>query len=383
MIEIVDGVGVGSGKSFFVSTRCVEHFVKGGTVYSSDSFHLYFDRIKAYAKKRYGVILQDSQYVQVPADKIVKLHENTPPGTDDCPLLIIVDEAQDHFDVKEHADREKKAFFSWCTQSRHDNNDLIFITQDANNIDARFRRLATYRITMRNTRTWKGAGLGSLADLIKLATFGLNNGWYFVAHYFDRDGRTFVDRRWIKADLEVLNLYESKSRKDAHKRAGQAVGRLQLEKVQKAKSPMIKYLIFAFVLLGIFSGAVLVKKLSGLTKKADEVKAEVQPVRFQRASSPEVRAVERPSYQIQRESYRGIYRHDGVIVLHTDVGQYREGSMSLHGYCLGVDPDSLVAKLRSPAGEDVFVVAVDRANFLMPKPVSVSGGVEKMPPTMQ
>lgn len=353
MIEIVDGVGVGSGKSFYVVTRCLAHFLRGGTVYSSDSFELHFDKIKEFARREHGLELQDSQYQQVPGEEMLRLHETTPGGTDDCPVLIVVDEAQDHFDVRDHADKNKRAFFSWCTQSRHDNNDLIFITQDANNIDARFRRLATYRITVRNSRTWKGPGLGSLASLIQIASLGFNDGWYFVAHFFDRDGRTLVERKWIKARKALLELYESKSRQMAHKRAG-IVGRVDLKRVETKKGKM-KYVILLFVLVGLGSLGFLGYRVSkGEVFGKDQVSVPVATV----VQKPVAReAVAGAGYDVIVEAYRGLRVFDGVTVLQTVSGVYQKGVMTNHGFCVGIDADGLVVRCKSPAGRDVFVVA--------------------------
>lgn len=357
MIEIVDGVGVGSGKSFYVVTRCLAHFLRGGTVYSSDSFVLYFERIKELARRDHGLELCDSQYRQVPGAEIIRLHETTPGGTDDCPVLIVVDEAQDHFDVRDHADKNKRAFFSWCTQSRHDNNDLIFITQDANNIDARFRRLATYRITVRNSRTWKAPGLGSLASLIQLVSLGCNDGWYFVAHFFDRDGRTLVERKWIKARKALLNLYESKSRQMAHKRAG-IVGKVDLKRVERKKGDM-KYVILLFVAVGLCSLGFLGYRVS----KGALFGTQTEVQRGQTVASKPIakvamaEAASTSKYQTRLEVFRGFYQSGDVVILRTDQAEYRKGVMSPSGFCVGIDVEGRVAHVRGPEGEHIYVIA--------------------------
>ncbi len=363
MIEIVDGVGVGSGKSFYVMTRCLGHFLRGGTVYSSDSFVLLFDKIKEIAINRYGLILEDRQYKQVAADEMLKLHESTPPGTDDCPVLIVVDEAQDHFDVRDHADKNKRAFFSWCTQSRHDNNDLIFITQDANNIDARFRRLATYRITVRNTVSWKVPGFGSFASIIRLATLGMNSGRYFAVHTYDRDGRTLFERKWIKQEQALFDLYVSKSMQLKHKRAGLPVGKINLKRV-KSKNPMFKYVIFAlfFVFVGaaVYVGKLMYDgKFFGL--KSEEKHAVVKPAPGVAPAPAMVKSVqEGPSFEVVKEELRSIMIFaDGRSSLGTSGGQYLVGAMSPNGYVEGVDAEGRVALCRRGDGMKVYVVAVD------------------------
>jgi|GEM_PF-4522155 len=363
MIEIVDGIGVGSGKSFYVMTRCLAHFLRGGTVYSSDSFHLYWDKIKAGVKEEHGLLLEDSQYKQVPSSEITRLHESTPAGTDDCPVLIVVDEAQDHFDVREYADKSKKAFFSWCTQSRHDNNDLIFISQDAKNIDSRFRRLATYRITVRNSKTWKSAALGDLCSLIRLFTLGINNGYYFVPHFYDRDGKTLVERKWIKPNPRLFGYYESKSRKLVHKRAG-LIDSVKLQKVEKKKEGvfMFRWVILIFGVAGIVCAVMLYKSLSswGVVSGGEQSAAVALVGSTVAAVVPKAEKTG-SEWSVLTEEFRGVSEGGGIAVLRTDKGQYQKGAMSQHGYVLGVDVSGRVALVRGADGRDLYVVAADQS----------------------
>lgn len=365
MIEIVDGVGVGSGKSFYVMTRCLAHFLRGGTVYSSDSFELLFENIKQLALDRYGLVLEDRQYKQVPADAIMRLHESTPPGTDDCPVLIVVDEAQDHFDVRDHADKNKRAFFSWCTQSRHDNNDLIFITQDANNIDARFRRLATYRITVRNTVSWKIPGFGSFASIIRLATFGTNSGRYFAVHTYDRDGRTLFERKWVKQDPALFALYVSKSMQLKHKRSGLPVGKIELKRVG-SRSPMLKYFVFGLLLFfggaAIYVGKLVYNgELFGMPSAEKHAAVKSVP-EVTGGSRSRASAEKKAEFEVVKEELRGVVSFgDGRSSLRTTEGQYLEGAMSAQGYVVGVDLDGRVALCHRGDGMRVYVVGVDRS----------------------
>lgn len=367
MIEIVDGEGVGSGKSFYVLTRVLAHIKRGGTVFASEAFKVYWGLIKDFGFNRWGLVLQDSQFVSVPSEKVVRLHENTPPGTDDCPVLIIVDEVQDQFDVKEHADRQKKEFFSWCTQSRHDNNDLILISQDALNIDARFRRLATFRITVRNTVNWMIPGMGSVAGLIRLATFGLMSGRYFVASTKDRNGKTLFQKDWIPQDKELFRLYESKSMKAAHKRGGGAIGRLVLEKV-KTRSPMLKYAVIIMVVfclgaVGLFVHRVSTKGLfGGSVKREERAKGNPSPAVAKIVSGaisglpPSGSA----AWVTREEGFRGLSLNGQSAVLRTEAGAYQVGIMTPAGFCVGIDPVGRVAHCRAPDGQHVYVLAVER-----------------------
>lgn len=377
MIEIVDGIGVGSGKSFFVMTRCLAHFLRGGTVYSTDEFELKMSEIIAYAKEKYGVILEEDQYRVVSRELATRLHEHTAPGTDDCPVLVIIDEAQDYFDVRDHADKSKREFFSWCTQSRHDNNDVILITQDANNIDARFRRLATHRVTVRNTQTWKIPGMGSIASLIQMGTLWTNDGWYFAVHYYDRDGRTLFERKWVKARQELFNLYVSKSRAGAHRRAGLPVEKRNLQKVETKDKPMIKYIIFGGILACLCALGFVIYRFSngsilgtGKEQAAAPISTKAAPSRPLLPDTPGTGFSEqkKAAYRIVEEPFRSTFRYAGATVLRTARGDYRPGTMSIHGFVVGVDFDGRVAKAKGPDGMDVYIVCIDDERKIDPVP---------------
>src|ERR1700736_2012900 len=205
MIEVFEGFGLGSGKSYFVVTRLISHFKAGGTAVVVDTMEILWENLKAYVLKSSGYILQDCQFRTLSEEKILALFEHTPPGDDDIPVVIVLDECHNKLNARDWNDKSKRALFDWCTQSRHDNNDIWFISQSAHNIDKQVRRLATFIWRVRNTANWGGNIITHFLKLMKFVTWGWHTGAYFVVSQLDQDGRTLVGRkRWLDQDWEIL-----------------------------------------------------------------------------------------------------------------------------------------------------------------------------------
>src|ERR1700737_4283237 len=101
MIEVIEGRGVGSGKSYNVMRRLLPHWICGGTACVSDTVEVKWAECKASARKRVGVVLEDDQYRPISSVDLQRLHEVTPPGTSELPVKIVVDEAQDAFNARD------------------------------------------------------------------------------------------------------------------------------------------------------------------------------------------------------------------------------------------------------------------------------------------
>jgi hypothetical protein len=242
MIEIVEGRGVGAGKSFYVCGRIIDHLAVGGSVCASDTFGLKWDACVKLVAKRFGVMLEADQYRTFSEDDVPRLHEVTPQGTPECPVLVVVDECHTKLNARDWADKSKREFFNWLTQSRHDDNDCMFISQAAANIDKQIARLVTYIQRARNMTTWKIPGLGK---------------WplkQFVISTYDSDGRTCLEKKWVWHDKEIFACYESKVMKGRHKRSGEVIAKRKLQKANAEKtSPMFKILLVVIPLLLVAS----------------------------------------------------------------------------------------------------------------------------------
>lgn len=366
MIEIVEGRGVGSGKSYYVLTRVADHLAVGGTVCVTDKFQINFAGLAAYISHRYGVQILPEQWRSVPGEQSHLLQQVTPQGTDDCPVLIVLDESQDSFnsrDFKESgAGSQKRQFFSWLCQSRHDSNDLIFITQNALNIDVQIRRLTTYITRVRNMVNFTVGGMQFPFRL-------------FCVNRYDGDGKTFLKREWLSHDKRVFNAYVSKSQKGAHQRDG-TVSRFVLKPVKKSK---MKFLLTIFVVALVCIGVAAYRYRDGSWIRPVAVPAVVGSV----VSQPAIGAAPRVDTQHAKPAYRIIERvlraTDGATYMRTDGGEYATRTMSVDGWCEGVSGS--VAVCRSPYGELIYVIG--GASRVQPGVERVSSQVAVGPPVVQ
>lgn len=334
MIEIVEGVGVGAGKSYYTATRILCHLAAGGSVYASTTFGLLWDEAKRLGMERFGVVFEDGQYSTFAQEDIPRLHEVTPCGTDDSPVLVIVDEAHIELNSRDWADRNKRPFFNWLTQSRHQNTDLIFISQAAANMDKQIGRLATRIIRMRNLVGWSIPGIGK---------------WplkQFVIGTYDRDGKTLQNRRFVSHDKGIFSIYDSKVMRSAHKRADGVVPRRILKK-STTRNPMY---VKIFVLILCVLGFVVYRTWDSnpLVEMAGLRSAKVEPRAV--ASAPASSAPVKPAYLLENE----VLRASLGDYLRTDKGTYEVGQMSHRGLVVGIQKN--VVKIFTPDRATLFVV---------------------------
>jgi zona occludens toxin (predicted ATPase) len=221
MIQIVQGFGLGAGKSYYLLTRILQHLNCGGTVVITDQFGLFVEKVVEYFRDTLGLHLPASQVRVATAAESWRMHELTPMGTAECPVLIILDEAHSQLNARDWADKNKRAFFDWLTQSRHDDCDVIFCTQNYHNLDKQVARLATNIIDVRNMAFFK---------ILLIGTYRKN---YFRVSVYDQDGRSKLEHFWLKKESAKFALYDSKVMRGRHKRTGEIVTKLKLLKAKK------------------------------------------------------------------------------------------------------------------------------------------------------
>jgi len=359
MITIVHGRGVGAGKSYYTCRQIITHLASGGTVYAAETFGLKWPETKAECERLHGVVIEDGQYRTFPEEDIPRLHEVTPPGTDDCPVLIVVDEAHGELNARDWGDQRKKAFFKWLTQSRHDNCDVLFITQHMHNMDKQIARLATYIISLRNMAGFTFPGLGE---------------WpfkQFVVNRYDADGKTFLKRDWLWHSQRIFACYTSKIMGGSHKRLDGVVTRRNLQKTKTKPKPM--KIILIVVMLALVGGGLLLwktkEKVADLKPPSMPTSAPASPSAPSQPGTMPGRATpaQMPAaYTISHEKFRG---RVGLWELHTDVAQYYVGRMSVHGLVVSVAVDTV--RIVRPDGGLHYVVA--------DSPTSASGGSVVVP----
>lgn len=316
MIQTVEGKGVGAGKSYYVTTQILQYLSEGGTIFASSSFVLDWDASAALVLERYGVEIERDQWNSFEQTDVWKLHEITPPGTDEKPVLIIIDEAHTALNARDWADKAKRPFFDWLTQSRHDNNDLIFISQSAANIDKQIARLVTYIIRVRNMANFEFPGIGK---------------WpfkQFVVSRFDQDGKTLMRKNWISHDKKIFGCYRSKSCGGSHRRLNAAVAPRKLRK-RKTRSPMVKYVFVIMLALCAFT----VYRFTNTKAVAGTVAVAATAAPASNASNAKALPV-----QYVGEGWRGCqFPEGGAAWLRTDAGLYMVGHACKFGMVEGIE----------------------------------------------
>jgi hypothetical protein len=346
MIEVIEGRGVGAGKSYMLVGRLLSHWLQGGTCCVSDTVVIHWDAVKAFALKRHRLVLEDDQYRKISSADLARLHEVTPPGTEELPVLLAVDEAQGAFNARDWSDKTKRPFFDWLCQSRHDDNDVIILSQSQANIDKQIRRLCTYIWITRNACGFPLLGV-PMGDLIRWFTFGLHDGKLFRWTQLDQDGRTPLSARWVHFTLDIGNLYKSKSMALAHRREGEAVARKKLERVGRTsgKKTMIKYVALGLLIAFGFVGYKLMNMSPGKAVAAKHLPVSSKASEAKTADLPGI-----AQYELQIEPWRSVM--GGTV--RTDHGSYTAGKMSRHGFVEVIAEG--VIRYRSPAGKLGYVV---------------------------
>lgn len=371
MIEVVEGFGVGAGKSYFVTTKLLGHFLAGGSAWVVDTMELLWPEFKDYVAKKHGLELVDSQYNKVPVEDIWKIHQVTPPGTEECPVLIVIDEAHMGLNARDWNDPKKRGLFDWATQSRHDDNDLLFISQSAQNIDKQVRRLVTYNWRIRNSeKLGEGNPYRVFLKWQRALTFGLYGGPKFIVNQLDQDGKKPLgQKQFIPQDKSIFGIYRSKAMRGKHTRAGVAVERLKLNRVSRAKAnaktkkkahPMVKYVIILMLVaisFGLYKVAKTDWSFGSKRVAAAQGKNSPPPRDVTSQSAPVAQSVPKvPQYEIRHEAWRA--RMDGYLKLES--GEYFVGRMSKYGLVQGIQDG--VVLITKPDGTLLYLVSEDEGN---------------------
>src|SRR5262245_44057078 len=88
MIETFEG-RIGGGKSLSAVQRAMLTWKESGFV--ATNIAIQWPECKAYALLRWGVELDDRQFLHLDDDQISKFWQHTPPGTRERPCLVIID----------------------------------------------------------------------------------------------------------------------------------------------------------------------------------------------------------------------------------------------------------------------------------------------------
>lgn len=317
MIEVFEG-RLGGGKSYHAVKRAFDWLCEGGTVCTNISLN--WSAVCDLAKRRRGLLLESSALHRLTNAELPNFHRRTPGGTPDCPVLVIIDEAQLVWNSRDYrkTDETQREMLSFLTQSRKACTDIIFITQDARNIDSQFLRLIQYVWRFRDMKRFKILGI----------PWPFNQ---FLSACFDYDGSTLLKKKLEAKDLAIFDLYDTNELLEGFQRSGVAAKR-DLKKVKKRR-PMFKILLVLFVVLLFLVPKMLGWVFSAVAPSASDPGPEFDPVEPAPARSvalPEqpIRALPGAQdalvwaghYYVTLEPYRGHGRYRGPAVPSGRVG---------------------------------------------------------------
>lgn len=109
--------------------------------------------LRHFLLSRYGWELQEGQ-IRVLCNEMIEgdLHEFLPKGTIAKPVLVVIDEAVDFFDMEERKDANK-AFLTFLRYSRKLNIDIIMIAQEFTELNKRIRNQVQWVWTFKDLGT--------------------------------------------------------------------------------------------------------------------------------------------------------------------------------------------------------------------------------------
>jgi hypothetical protein len=345
MIELYEG-RLGGGKTYSATVRIVDHVRRGGLI--ATNIELVWDAIKQYSAERFGVIVEDDQYIALDEEHIGMFHRHTPSGTVELPVLVVLDEAHLTFNARDYAKTDKlyRETLTFLTQSRKVNTDVIFIAQSVLNMDKQFMRLVQYIWRFRDLSKWKIPGLGLRYPFNQI-----------LAVQFDYDGYTILQRSFVNKDKRVFALFKTNA---LLRQFPRLEGRKTQRKLEKtAKRPMMKYLIPLGIVFGLVCAYMLYRNLTSIGKPTEAQREQKNnPALAQRAIPHDEQGNgkikhDTEAYDIYAEqfvSWNGPERS-----LKTDGGWYQVGEMSGRGYVTAIS--SRRAKLSQPDGRIGWVVA--------------------------
>lgn len=142
--------GLGSGKTSFAFERGLERMLRGGTVVTN--IQPIRPVIRQWFAEEHGLEFDDSRLVEI--EDSGDPWKNARVGSADLPSMLIIDEAHVEHNARDWA-KSSAAQMLFNTMARKLKVDVVYITQDLNNVDKQFRRMAQVVWYCRNARQRK------------------------------------------------------------------------------------------------------------------------------------------------------------------------------------------------------------------------------------
>lgn len=148
-IELVTGT-LGGGKSAFAVERIYEHLKRGGWVFTN--VECYPDKI-AERLARDGYVFDPERLVMLQGDAR-EFHRVIRRGTSDSLVMLVIDEAGLELNSRDWAKTDKDQL-AFNTMARKLDIWLVYISQDANDVDKQIRKKADTIWVCRNMKKLK------------------------------------------------------------------------------------------------------------------------------------------------------------------------------------------------------------------------------------
>jgi len=217
MLSIIQG-DVGGGKTIFAVREMIRRAANGVRCYCN--VEVDEKRIATYVQAVYGVRYRMGTIVRLPdAEDVREWVHFIKWGTLQDPILVVLDEAQMFWNARDWATTAKEGgdMLSFLTQSRKAGVDLFIISQDENNIDKQFHRLAQFTVTARNM------------SHMAVPVFGIRlKGVVTYTWVENKAGNQFKLEWWV-IDKRLFKCYKTESFLDSFMR-GLAEGKERLQR---------------------------------------------------------------------------------------------------------------------------------------------------------
>lgn len=222
MIEIFEGK-LGGGKTYNSVLRMAAHLRRGGVIYTN--VEIVWEGLAQFVRSIYGVEPVPEQVHEIDCDDIPEFHKHLKRGTDKMNVLVVLDEIDLWFNARDHAqaDRQSRALFEFIKLSRKVNIDIIFIAQSAHNMDRQFVRQVQY--------IWRFKDMSRLRMELFGALFGKLLGGYILCLCYDYDGRTVLEKKWLRKDLRIFKAYNTKAILKSTELPGEVASPFSLKRV--------------------------------------------------------------------------------------------------------------------------------------------------------
>ena len=147
---------LGSGKTSFAFERALEHLIRGGTVVTNIEF--YPEKIRDWMHREHGL--------EFDADRLIRCEDggdvwkSAVKGNDQLETMLLIDEAHVEHNARKWSETTDQSVL-FNTMARKLKIHVVYITQDINNVDKQFRRMAQMMWYCRNAKHLKIFGLFS------------------------------------------------------------------------------------------------------------------------------------------------------------------------------------------------------------------------------